>query len=104
MITKPIFFQQHSHLYNAIYSQWKYITGEGSLEAYGLDSLTGSAGEVTVLEDIKDLCKGYKLGTDVSFTATYKGKFDSSHVQAAMESSTEESAEDVVVDVEAVSE
>ncbi|KAL7538198.1 hypothetical protein ACHAXR_008353 [Thalassiosira sp. AJA248-18] len=80
-------------------------TCEESLEAYGLESLPGSSGEVTVNEDIKDLVKGYKVGTDIAFTATYRGKFDSA-VHAAMESSTEEetSAEDVVVDVEAVAE
>ena len=79
-------------------------TCEESLEAYGLESLAGSAGEVTVNEDIKDICKGYKIGTNVAFTASYKGKFDSA-VQAAMESSTEESSpEDVVVDVEVVAE
>ncbi len=72
------------------------------MEAYGLESLPGSDGEVTVHEDIKDLVKGYKLGNDVAFTATYRGKFDNA-VHAAMESSSEESSsKDVVVDVEAV--
>eukprot|EP00581_Thalassiosira_minuscula_P020128 CAMPEP_0183720068 /NCGR_PEP_ID=MMETSP0737-20130205/12791_1 /TAXON_ID=385413 /ORGANISM="Thalassiosira miniscula, Strain CCMP1093" /LENGTH=209 /DNA_ID=CAMNT_0025949879 /DNA_START=93 /DNA_END=722 /DNA_ORIENTATION=- len=79
-------------------------TCEESLEAYGLESLPGSSGEVTVNEDIKEICKGYKVGTDIPFTATYRGKYDSS-VHAAMESSEEETAaEDVVVDVEAVAE
>lgn len=84
-------------------------TCEESLEAYGLESLAGSAGEVTVNEDIKDICKGYKVGTDVPFTATYRGKFDEA-VHAAMESSPsveeEDSslAEDGVVDVEVVAE
>lgn len=79
-------------------------TCEESLEAYGLESLPGSAGEVTVNEDIKDICKGYKVGSDVAFTASYKGKFDSA-AQAAVEPPVEESSsEDVVVDVEAVAE
>mmetsp|Transcript_24174 Transcript_24174/g.41394 ORF Transcript_24174/g.41394 Transcript_24174/m.41394 type:complete len:155 (+) Transcript_24174:169-633(+) len=79
-------------------------TCEESLEAYGLESLPGSSGEVTVNEDIKEICKGYKVGTDIPFTATYRGKYDSA-VHAAMESSEEETAaEDVVVDVEAVAE
>lgn len=79
-------------------------TCEESLEAYGLESLPGSAGEVTVIEDIKVLCKGYKVGTDVAFTATYRGKFDSA-VQAAAAPPTEDSSsEEVVVDVEAVAE
>ena len=72
------------------------------MEAYGLESLPGSDGEVTVLEDIKDLVKGYKLGNDVAFTATYRGKFDAA-LHAAVESSPKESSsKDVVVDVEAV--
>ena len=55
-------------------------------------------------EDIKDICKGYKAGTDVAFTASYKGKFDAA-VQATLAPPAEESpAEDVVVDVEVVAE
>ena len=34
------------------------ISGEQSLEAYGLESLPGSSGEVTINEDIKDIVKG----------------------------------------------
>ncbi|KAL7430497.1 hypothetical protein ACHAXH_001845 [Discostella pseudostelligera] len=70
-------------------------TCEMSLEAYGLESLPGSAGEVTVNEDIKELCKGYKMGSSVAFTATYRGKFDK-----ALRSS--EAMATGVVDVEAV--
>jgi hypothetical protein len=66
-----------------------------SMEAYGLESLPGSAGEVTVNEDIKELCKGYKMGSSVAFTATYRGKFDK-----ALRSS--EAMATGVVDVEAV--
>ena len=74
------------------------------MEAYGLESLPGSAGEVTVNEDIKDIVKGYKVGTDIPFTATYRGKYDSS-VHSAVEAASEDTAsEDVVVDVEAVAE
>ena len=81
------------------------MIGEESLEAYGLESLPGSAGEVTVNEDIKEICKGYKVGTDIPFTATYRGKFDKA-VHAAMESSADDAApsEDGVVDVEVVAE
>lgn len=73
-----------------------YVAGELSLEAYGLESLEGSAGEVTVKEDMQKISKGYKLGNDIPFTATYKGKFD-----AAVQSSTNAVADDAVVDVEA---
>ncbi|KAL9189607.1 hypothetical protein ACHAXT_009282 [Thalassiosira profunda] len=79
-------------------------TCEESLEAYGLESLPGSSGEVTVNEDIKDIVKGYKVGTDIPFTATYRGKFDKS-VHSAMEAEAEEAESgDVVVDVEVVAE
>lgn len=83
-------------------------TCEESLEAYGLESLPGSSGEVTINEDIKDICKGYKVNgkgsfEDIPFTATYRGKFDSA-VHAAKEEASSEASEDVVVDVEAVAE
>ena len=78
-------------------------TCEQSLEAYGLESLPGSAGEVTVNEDVKDICKGYKVGTDIAFTATYKGKFDANiHTESTPEA--EEVVEDNVVGVEVVAE
>lgn len=83
-------------------------TCEQSLEAYGLESLAGTAGEVTVNEDIKELCKGYKVGTDVAFTATYKGKFDkevqaaAAAVLAAAEEAEAPAADDGVVDAEVV--
>jgi len=82
----------------------EYLAGEASLEAYGLQSLQGSQGEVNVNEDMQEVCKGYKLGNDIPFTATYKGKFDAA-VQAASEEGNDTAAmEDVVVDVEAVAE
>lgn len=77
-----------------------YVSGEQSLEAYGLESLTGSEGEVTVYEDMQKVCKGYKLGDDIPFTATYKGKFDKA-VQSSVSSAGGDSAADDVVDVEA---
>jgi hypothetical protein len=77
-------------------------TCELSLEAYGLESLAGSAGEVTVNEDIKDLCKGYKMGKNVAFTATYRGKFNKSLHSTAASADVSSSRENVVVvDVEA---
>ncbi|EED88888.1 predicted protein [Thalassiosira pseudonana CCMP1335] len=82
-------------------------TCEQSLEAYGLESLQGSEGEVTVNEDMQQVCKTYKLGTDIEFTATYKGKFDQAIQSAASAAVAEEgvtSAEDTVVDVEVVAE
>ena len=59
---------------------------------------------MTVNEDIKDICKGYKVGTDIAFTATYRGKFDSAVQEAAAKEEEETSAEDVVIDAEVVAE
>ena len=73
-------------------------TCEQSLEAFGLESLQGSEGEVTVNEDMQKVCKKYKIGDDIPFTATYKGKFDAA-VQSAASASGESDAEDVIVDV-----
>lgn len=79
-------------------------TCEESLEAYGLESLPGSAGEVTINEDMKDICRGYKIGTDIQFTASYKGKFDTSLREPVELLAEKSSVEDVVVDVEVLSE
>ena len=76
-------------------------SGELSLEAYGLEKLDGSAGEVTVHEDIKDLVKGYKFGTDVAFTASYKGKLNTAIHAAFGSLPVETSSKNVVVDVQA---
>ncbi len=57
---------------------------------------------MTVHEDIKDLCKGYKLGDDVAFTASYRGKFDAASRPTRESSADASSSKDVVVDVEAV--
>lgn len=58
-------------------------TCEASLEAYGLSSLEGADGEVTVNEDMQEACKGYKAGSDIEFTATYRGNFDDVAMSAA---------------------
>lgn len=51
-------------------------TCQSAVEAYGLKSLPGSAGEVQVLEDIPAVANSYKLGDDVVFTATFKAIYD----------------------------
>ena len=48
------------------------------------------------------LCKVYKVGTDVAFTTTYRGKFDAAAQVAAEPSKEVSSAEEVVLDVKAV--
>lgn len=52
---------------------------------------------MTVNEDMQKISKGYKIGNDIPFTATYKGKYDST-VQAA---ASDAGGDEVVVDVEA---
>lgn len=51
-------------------------TCESAVAAYGLKALPGEAGSVEVHEDIKDICKGYKIGDAVKFTATFQATFD----------------------------
>jgi Bacterial trigger factor protein (TF) len=66
-------------------------TCQSAVDAYGLKSLSGSAGEVQVLEDIPALASSYKLGDDVEFTATFNAIYD-----PALQTSTE----DGIIDVE----
>ena len=85
-------------------------TVEGVVEAYGLKSLKGSDGEVTVHEDVTALAKAYKTGDSIAFTATLNAAYDpekqqqqsSAAATAATDSGDEGDA--VVVDVEAVAE
>ncbi|KAL7522274.1 hypothetical protein ACHAWX_006967 [Stephanocyclus meneghinianus] len=79
-------------------------TCEQSLEAYGLESLTGSEGEVTVYEDMQKVCKGYKLGDDIPFTATYKGKFDKAVQSSVSSAGGDSAAAEVDVEAEVVAE
>ena len=68
-------------------------TVEQAVKAYGLTSLPGSEGEVNILEDVKEMCKGYKEGTSLEFTATLNCAMDPSRVMTGASSAT-------VVDVE----
>ena len=51
-------------------------TVESAVKAFGLKALPGSAGEVTILEEVKDMCKGYKVGDSLKFTAKLNAIFD----------------------------
>lgn len=51
-------------------------TVESAVKAFGLKSLPGSAGEVTILEEVQDMCKGYKVGDSLKFTAKLNAIFD----------------------------
>lgn len=69
-------------------------TVQSAVDAYGLKALSGSNGEVEVLEDIPEMAKGYTVGDDIQFTATFNAVFDPEKVQA------DEPADESVVDVE----
>lgn len=62
-------------------------TIEQAVAAYGLKSLAGSDGEVEILEDVQAMCKGYKDGESLKFTATLK---------AAMTPESSEPADDFI--------
>jgi hypothetical protein len=51
-------------------------TVESVVKAYGLKALPGSDGEVTILEEVKEMCKGYKIGDTLQFTAKLSLIFD----------------------------
>jgi hypothetical protein len=67
-------------------------TVQTAVEAYGLKSLPGSDGNVEVLEDVKEMGKGYKVGDSIQFTAKLNACFDPEKQQVD------------VVDVEAIAE
>jgi hypothetical protein len=45
-------------------------TVEAAVAAYGVTSISGSDGNVEVNEDVTEMCKGYKEGDSLQFTAT----------------------------------
>jgi hypothetical protein len=51
-------------------------TCQAAVDAYGLKSLSGSDGNVEVLEDIPEVANNYKLGDDLQFTATFNAIYD----------------------------
>lgn len=74
-------------------------TVQSAVNAYGLKSIPGSDGEVEVKEDIPEIAKGYKLGDNIQFTATFQAIFDPELVSDA----EPKAADSGVIDVEAES-
>ena len=72
-------------------------TIQSAVDAYGLKSLSGSDGEVEVLEDVPAIAKTYKVGDDIQFTATFQGTFDPELTRP----SDADSDDAAIVDVEA---
>lgn len=73
-------------------------TVQSAVDAYGLKSISGSDGEVEILEDIPEMAKSYKVGDNVDFTATFQAVFDPELV--AEEEPESADSESTVIDVE----
>jgi FKBP-type peptidyl-prolyl cis-trans isomerase (trigger factor) len=82
-------------------------TCQSAVDAYGLKSVSGSDGEVEILEDIPEVSRGYKLGDALEFTAFLNAQVDPEAQPPAVEESDDaeessSSSEDGVIDAEAV--
>jgi hypothetical protein len=80
-------------------------TCQSAVDAYGLKSVSGSDGEVEVLEDIPEVSRGFKLGDELEFTAFFNAQVDPEAQPPVGESGDAEessSSEDGVIDAEAV--
>jgi len=74
-------------------------TCESAVAAYGLKSVPDTdGGSVEVLEDVKDLAKGYKMGSNVAFTARFVATLDAEKRSAVV--AEEEVAVVDAIDVE----
>ena len=73
-------------------------TVESAVESFGLKALPGSDGEVTINEEVKDMCQGYKVGDSLQFTATLKAIVDPEKktTSDASEDAAEEEEEEAV--------
>lgn len=70
------------------------------MEAFGLKALPGSDGEVTINEEVKEMCKGYKVGDSLEFTATLRATFDPSKAPTASDSEEASEEEEAVASSE----
>lgn len=69
-------------------------TCEKAVSAYGLKALPGSAGEVTIQEQVKEMCKGYKVGDSLAFTATFNALVDPDQIVPTEDSTISASSEE----------
>ena len=79
-------------------------TVQAIVDGYGLKELSGSDGQVEVKEDVQEICKGYKVGEPIQFTATLNGSFDPEKQRPSAEEEEEEessSSEEVEAEAEA---
>jgi hypothetical protein len=49
---------------------------EAAVAAFGLKSISGSDGEISVKEDVSAIGKGYRIGDSIPFTCSLKAVFD----------------------------
>lgn len=65
-------------------------TVESAMEAYKLESIAGSNGQLEVLEDVEAMSKQYKTGDSIQFTATLNAVYTTAGAAAAeVEATTE---------------
>ena len=79
-------------------------TVQATVDAFGLQALEGSDGEVEVKEDVKEMSNGYKVGDSLTFTATVNAAYDPEVERPETAASAVVDPEDVVVDAEVVEE
>ena len=69
---------------------------------YGLQSISGSDGQVQVHEDVSEMTKSYKTGTSILFTATLSARYDETKIrqqeQEVQSASTQELKETVIIE------
>jgi Bacterial trigger factor protein (TF) len=64
---------------------------------FGLESISGSDGQVQVHEDVSEMTKLYKTGTSILFTATLSAKYDESKIRQQVSSLPAPETEDSVM-------
>lgn len=69
-------------------------TVESAVDAFGLKALPGSDGEVTIQEEVEEICKGYNVGDSIPFTATLNAIFDPAKSSSTTASSSEDTSEE----------
>lgn len=81
-------------------------TVEAAVEAFGLQSIDGSDGQVTVHEDVAAMAKGYQQGQSLPFTATFNATM-AAPIEAEVDPTESNNDDDaaaatVVLDVDSV--
>ena len=67
---------------------------------YGLQSISGSDGQVQVHEDVSEMTKVYKTGTSIQFTATLSARYDASKIRETVVTSRDDETITTTITVE----